>query len=372
MLFRAFVALFEAIQHFMLSSYCDTCFGDPTPHRNMRLKETGLKTLLLTKNEVRNLISLSAVIAAVEDAYRAFSSGQVEQPDYIGIHLPPPRGEIDFKLAYLKSSELISMKASSGGFKDNPSRHGVPNGMGTIFLFDAQSCALICVMDGSLITGLRTGAGGAISARLLARKDAKKVTSIGTGNQARMQIRALREVMRIEEIHAWHSNPETLSKYKADIESEFNIPVIMAASKREAVEQADILVTTTRGKGALVEPEWIKPGTHIIAIGTDALGKQELDPEIFRNAKIVTDSTRQCAQNGETWHALNRGMISISGIHAEIGEILLGAKAGRENAEEITIFDSTGMAAQDNTTANAIYQSAVRQNVGTRFSFFED
>jgi len=338
----------------------------------MRLKEAGLKTLLLTKNEVRNLISLSSVIAAVEDAYRAFSSGQVEQPDYIGIHLPAPRGEIDFKLGYLKSSEMISMKASSGGFIDNPSRHGIPNGMGTILLFDAQSCALVCVMEGSLITGLRTGAAGAISVRLLGRKDAKKVTSIGIGNQARMQIRSMREVMRIEEIHAWHSNPETLSRYKADIESEFMIPVVMAASKRDAVEQADILITTTRGKGSLVEAEWIKPGTHIVAIGTDAPGKQELAPEIFRNAKIVTDSTRQCLQKGETWHALNHGTISISNIHAEIGEILIGTKAGRENAKEITLFDSTGIAAQDNTTANAIYQSALCQNVGTRFSFFED
>lgn len=330
-----------------------------------------MQTLLLKKNEVRQLISPSAVIDAVEDAYRAFSSGQVEQPDYIGIHLPAPRGEIDFKLGYLKSSEMISMKASSGGFKDNPSRHGVPNGMGTILLFDAQSCALVCVMDGSLITGLRTGAAGAISVRLLARKDARKVTSIGTGNQARMQIRSIREVMRIEEVHAWHSNPETLSRYKADIENEFNIPVVMAASKREAVEQADILVTTTRGKGSLVEADWIKPGTHIVAIGTDAQGKQELEPEIFRNAKIVTDSTSQCAQKGETSHALNQGMILMSDIHAEIGEVLIGTKTGRENAEEITIFDSTGMAAQDNTTANEIYNSALRQNVGTRFSFLE-
>lgn len=371
MSFRAFVALFGLIQHFMLFSYCDIRCGDPIRRRQVRLKETGLKTLLLTKDDVKKLISLSAVIDAVEDAYRAFSSGQVEQPDYIGIHLPAPRGEIDFKLGYLKSSEMISMKASSGGFRDNPSRHGVPNGMGTILLFDAQSCALVCVMDGSLITGLRTGAAGAISVRLLARKDARKLTSIGTGNQARMQIRAIREVMHIEEIHAWHSNPETLSKYKADMEGEFNIPVIMAASKREAVEQADVLVTTTRGKGSLVEADWIKPGTHIVAIGTDAQGKQELEPEIFRNAKIVTDSTSQCSQKGETWHALNHGIISMSEIHAEIGEILIGTKAGRENAEEITIFDSTGMAAQDNTTVNAIYNRALRQNVGTRFSFFE-
>jgi putative NADPH-quinone reductase len=116
-------------------------------------------------------------------------------------------------------------------------------------------------MDGSLITGLRTGASGAVSVKVLARKNAKKITSIGTGNQARMQIRAINEVMKIEEIHAWNNNPDTLSKYKTDIESEFGIPVVMANSKKEAVEQADILITTTRGKGSLVEADWVKPGT---------------------------------------------------------------------------------------------------------------
>ena len=96
-----------------------------------------------------------------------------------------------------------------------------------------------------------------------------------------MQIRAITEIMTIEEIHAWNGTPDTLLKYKTDIESEFDIPVIMANSKKEAVEQADILITTTRGKGSLVEADWVKPGTHIVAIGTDQQGKQELDPGLF-------------------------------------------------------------------------------------------
>jgi alanine dehydrogenase len=247
----------------------------------------------------------------------------------------------------------------------------VPSGMGTILLFDARTCALICVMDGSLITGLRTGACGAVSVKALARKNAKKITSIGTGNQARMQIRAINEVMKIEEIHAWSRNPDTLSKYKADIESEFGIPVITANSKKEAVEQADILITTTRGKGSLVEADWVKPGTHIVAIGTDQQGKQELDPEIFRNAKVVVDSIAQCIEKGETQHPLNKNIMSKDDIHAEIGEILLGKKPGRENDEEVTIFDSTGMAIQDNTTSTKIYQNAIESKVGTFFAFFE-
>lgn len=311
------------------------------------------------------------VIGAVEEAYKAFNSDQVVQPDYIGIDLHPPRGDIDFKLGYYKGNEIISMKASSGGFPNNPTTYGVPSGMGTILLFDARTCALICVMDGSLITGLRTGACGAVSVKALARKDAKKITSIGTGNQARMQIRAINEVMKIEEIHAWSNDPDKLFQYKTDIESEFGIPVVIANSKKEAVEQADILITTTRGKGSVVEADWVRPGTHIVAIGTDAKGKQEFDPEIFRNAKVVVDSIMQCSEKGEIQHALSKKIIAKSDIHAEIGEVLLGKKPGRGSDEEITIFDSTGMAIQDNTTSTKIYRNAIENKAGTFFEFFE-
>lgn len=330
-----------------------------------------MKTLLLNKDVVRGLIGMTEVIGAVEEAYKAFSNDQVEQPGYVGLHLPSLRGEIDFKLGYYKANEIISMKAHSGGFTNNPAEHAVPNSMGTILLFDARSCALICIMDGSLITGLRTGAAGAVSVKALARKNARTITSIGTGNQARMQIRAINEIMKIEQIHAWDSTQETSSKYKADIEREFGIPVIVASSNKEAVEQADILITTTRGKGSLVEADWVKPGTHIVAIGTDQRGKQELDPEIFRNAKVVVDSISQCTKKGETWHPLNKNIIAKDDIHGEIGEVLLGRKPGRESDDEITIFDSTGMAIQDNTTASKIYQNAVANNVGTYFQFFE-
>lgn len=330
-----------------------------------------MKTLLLKKEEVRGLIRMQEVIGAVEEAYKAFNSDQVVQPDYIGIDLHPPRGDIDFKLGYYKGNEIISMKASSGGFPNNPTTYGVPSGMGTILLFDARTCALICVMDGSLLTGFRTGAAGAVSVKALARKNAKKITSIGTGNQARMQIRAINEVMKIEEIHAWDHTAESLSRFKADIEREFDIPVVIANSKKKAVEQADILITTTRGKGSVVQAAWVKPGTHIVAIGTDAKGKQEFEPEIFRNAKVVVDSLMQCSEKGEIQHALSQNIITKDGVHAEIGEVLLGVKPGRGSDEEITIFDSTGMAIQDNTTATKIYRNAMESKVGTFFEFIE-
>ena len=133
-----------------------------------------MKTLFLNKAEVRQLISMKEVIASVEEAYKAFNSKQVVQPGYVSIHLPAPRGEIDFKTGYYQSNEVISMKASSGGFINNPTAFGLPTGMGVILLFDARTCVLICAMDGSLITGLRTGAAGAVSVKALARKNAKR------------------------------------------------------------------------------------------------------------------------------------------------------------------------------------------------------
>lgn len=329
-----------------------------------------MKTLLLNRQDVSSLIDTKDVIAAVEQAYKAFNSGLVVQPAYTCMHLPPPRGEIDFKLGYCRDNEVISMKASSGGFQNNPVEHGVPSGMGTVLLFDARSGALVCVMDGSLITGLRTGAAGAVSVKLLARRNAKTIASIGTGNQARMQIRAIREVMAIESVLAWDEQATALNSFKADIELGFGIPVEVARSKRHAVEAADIVVTTTRGKGSLVEAAWVRPGTHIVAIGTDTQGKQELEPEIFRNAKIVNDSIVQCTEKGETWHPLNSNVIGRDDIHAEIGDILLGRKAGRETDDEVTIFDSTGMAIQDNTTAHRIYLNAIARSTGTAFEFF--
>jgi alanine dehydrogenase len=330
-----------------------------------------MRTLLLTKEEVRSLVTMKEVIGAVEEAYRSFSAGQVIQPGYMGIHLPSPRGEIDFKAGYSSSLESISLKASSGGFGVNPKAHGLPTGMGTILLFDARSCALVCIMDGSLVTGLRTGAAGAVSVKALARRDARRITSIGNGNQARMQLRAIRELHPIDVVHAWDEFPEASARFKADMETELGIPVQVAASKREAVEQAEILITTTRGQGSLVEAGWVKPGTHIIAIGTDQRGKQELDPEVFRGARIFNDSIEQCVQKGETWHPLDQGIITREDLQGEIGEVLLGQKPGRRGDGEITIFDATGMAIQDNTTAHLVYRNAVKGGVGTWFAFFE-
>lgn len=329
--------------------------------------EAAVKTLLLTKEDVRGLVRMPDVIAAVEEAYRVFNGGGVEQPPYMGIHLSTPGAEIDFKAGYSRKGELVSLKASSGGFRDNPARHGVPNGMGTVLLFDGRSGALTCIMDGSLLTGFRTGASGAVSVRALARQGARCLAMIGTGNQARMQVRAIREVMQIDTIHAWGRSPAGVQAFAAEIEAEFGIRVIAETSAQDAVAQADVVVTTTRASGVVLRAGWVRPGTHVVAIGADQPGKQELDPALFRDARVVVDSAAQCSEKGELQHALTDGI--VTGAHAEIGEVLLGQKPGREREDEITLFDSTGLAIQDNTTAATILRLAQERGIGTPFDF---
>lgn len=326
-----------------------------------------MATRLLTRDQVRGLLSMPRVIAAVEGAFRAFSAGEVEQPPYMGLHLSAPGAEIDFKAGYHRAAELVSLKSSSGGFRDNPARVGLPNGMGTVLLFDGASGALTCAMDGSLLTGFRTGAAGAVSVRALARDESRVLAMIGTGNQARMQVRALREVMGIERIHAWGRSPGGLTAFKADVEAEFGLPVLAEDSPQAAVAGADIVVTTTRASGIVLRAGWLRPGTHVVAIGADQTGKQELDPELFRHARIIADSRAQCTDKGEAQHALRAGI--LTGIHAELGDVLLGRAPGRQDRDQITIFDSTGIAIQDTTTAALILTLAEARGIGTLFDF---
>ena len=324
-------------------------------------------TLLLTREEVRGLVRMAQVIASVEDAFVAYSEGAVDQPPYMGLHLSTEGAEIDFKACYHRGEETVSLKASSGGFRDNPDRCGLPNGMGTVLLFDGTSGALLCAMDGSLLTGLRTGAAGAVSVKAMARHNARVVGVLGTGTQARMQIRAIREVMPIEEIHAWGRTRASLEAFAAEIEAEHSIPVVSHRSADDVADAADVIVTTTRASGIVLRAGAVRPGTHIVAIGADQPGKQELDPALFDGARVAVDALAQCREKGELQHALAAG--TATGPITEIGAVLAGKTPGRASAEEITIFDSTGMAIQDCTTAAAILSEARARGIGTRFDF---
>jgi len=329
-----------------------------------------METLLLNKEEVGILIDLDALLAAVEDGYRSFNSGLVVQPDFMAVTLPGSHKGIDFKGGLDASSGYITLKSSSGGYDNNP-QYGLPTGMNTVLLFEAKTSALTCIMDGTWITGCRTGAAGAISVKYLARADAEKLCVIGAGNQARRQLHAIMRVRRLTEVRVWDALPEFLDAYVTEMSEDTGLKIRKCATAEEAVRGADIVATTTRGRsGPIVKKEWIQPGTHIAAIGADMPGKQELYADVFAGAKVVNDSIGLCVNNGETQNAVRAGIIRPEDIYAEIGEIILGKKPGRESPDEVTIFDTVGMSIQDNVMAVMLYKGALEKGLGTRYAFF--
>ena len=330
-----------------------------------------METLLLNKEEIGSLIDLDAVRAAVEDGYRSFNSGLVIQPNIMDVTLPGTHEGVDFKGGLDMGSGYITLKASSGGFDHNP-KLGLPTGMNTVMLFEAKTCALKCIMDGTFITGCRTGAAGAISVKYLARAEAEKLCIIGAGSQARRQLSAILRVRKLSEVRVWDVLPEFLDAYVKEMSAETGLMIRTCTTAEQAVRGADIVVTTTRARsGPIVKKEWILPGMHIAAIGADAPGKQELDAGVFAGAKVVNDSIQLCVARGETRNAVEAGFIRPQDIHAEIGEIILGKKPGRENPDEVTIFDTVGMAIQDIVTAAMLYKSALEKGLGTRYEFFK-
>ncbi len=330
-----------------------------------------METLLLNKEEVGSLIDLDTVREAVEAGYRSFNCGQVVQPNFMAVALPGTHQGIDFKGGLDMGSGYITLKGSSGGYDNNP-KLGLPTGMNTVMLFEASTCALKCIMDGTFITGYRTGAAGAISVKYLARPDAEKLCVIGAGNQARRQLAAMMRVRKLTEVRAWDALPEFLDRYVREMSAETGLKIRKCETAEEAVRGADIVVTTTRGRsGPIVKKEWVQLGTHIAAIGADMPGKQELDADIFAEAKVVCDSINLCVESGETQNAVKAGILRPEDIYAEIGEIILGKKPGRENSDEVTIFDSVGMAIQDIVTAAMLYKRACEKGLGTRYEFFK-
>ena len=327
-----------------------------------------MKTLLLSSKDVKEALSMKEVISAVEDGYIAYNKGKVQQPYIVSIEIPANNGETDIKSCYNELNETISVKIASG-FYDNGKINDLPTMIGTILLYDGRTGAPLCIMDGSLITGIRTGAAGAISSKLLARKNSRNVAVFGAGGQARMQIYTLCEVMDIKEVRVHSRNKEELTKYKQDIEKNTNTKVVICDTVKEAMEGADIAISTTPSKKYYIDKSLVKPGMHIVAVGADMPGKNEWDPEVFREAKIVCDSIAQCISRGETRNAIVAGVIKENDIYAEIGQLLAGEKPLRENDDEVTIFDITGMGVQDNVTAVMVYELAKKKGLGQYFEF---
>lgn len=327
--------------------------------------------ILLDKNEVESYLSLVETIDTVEFAYTQYYKRNAIVPPVVNLAIDKINGELDVKTGYLPGFEMIGVKIASG-FYMNAQNYGIPSWSSIIMLADAETGFPIATIDGSYITTIRTGAAGAVGAKYLARPESETVFILGAGNQARIQLLAITKVMNnIKKAFVYSPIKEEVDCYVSEMSEKLGISIIGIYEKPDiegAVKQADIIVTVTPSKSPQIFREWIKQGTHINAIGADAPGKQELDPKILRDAKVVADSIRQVSIIGECQHAIKAGYFDkeCSNIWAEIGALTSGEKQGRENEKEITVFDATGIAVLDVATSCVIYNKAL-QNKETRY-----
>jgi ornithine cyclodeaminase/alanine dehydrogenase-like protein (mu-crystallin family) len=277
-----------------------------------------------------------------------------------------PGGGFHIKAAGLRLGRLYFAAKTNANFSDNPRRHGLPAIQGVIALCDAEDGRPLAVMDSIEVTIRRTAAATAVAARYLARKDARVATICGCGTQGRAQLRALARVLPLERAWAFDVDPAAADAYATEMTADLGIPVRAAAAHTSKLAESDVCVTCTPSRRAFLMREHVRPGTFVAAVGADSADKQELDPGLMAAAKVVADVLDQCAAIGDLHHALEAGVLSKDDVHAELAEVVSGAKPGRESADEITIFDSTGTALQDVAAAAVVYEEALRVRVGLR------
>jgi alanine dehydrogenase len=220
-------------------------------------------------------------------------------------------------------------------------------------------------MDGTWITAMRTAAATGIATKYLARKDARTVGMIGAGYQAPFQLEALRDVIDVKLVKVYARRKDRVEKFAKDMEPKLGLNIEATDTAKDAVKDADVLVTITTAREPVVKDEWVTEGMHINDIGADAPGKQELDPKILKRAKIVVDDWEQACHSGEVNVPLTRGEITRDDIYGELGEIIAGLRPGRTSDDEITIFDSTGLSIQDVITGWHVLRMAEKKGVGS-------
>lgn len=331
------------------------------------------KIRILNKENVQKTLDMNSVIESTKGVYTLKSEGKTVVWPTTFYEFDPGHADMDIKSGYLPGMGIFGHKTVSF-MKANRQKH-IPDLLGAIVVFDSVTGELKGVIDGGYITGMRTGAAGAIGAKYLAKEDSENLLILGAGNQAAFQIAATLTLFKgIKKVRvADVLFPENAEKFVDHIESrlsdEFHMGVTGVSFEAvselgEAVSDSDIIITVTPSRKPVIKKDWVKPGTHFSCIGSDASGKEEIDPEIFVGARIYVDDKMHCVDAGEIEIPLKKGLISEEDIQGEIGDLILGKTAGRASAEEITIFDATGMALLDLAAAKTALDAAEENALG--------
>jgi len=329
---------------------------------------------VLSNEIVKQVLKVNQVIDLVETVYKSKSESKTETWPTIFYDFEPGKADMDIKSGYLKSEKLFGHKTVTW-FGENEEK-GIPTLIGLIVVFDAETGKPLGITDASFITGIRTGASGAIGAKYLARKNSKNLLVLGAGNQAIFQIAAtLTALPNLKKIMISARNKIKLKSFISSIsqrlQQEFGIDTETIIFEEvecleSAVKNSDIIITVTSSRVPLIKNHWVRKGTHISCIGADMVGKQEIESEIMSKASIYVDDMEHCVQVGEIELPLKQGIITESNITGEIGDLILGKIKGRSNYEQITVFDATGMALLDLYTAKIALQTAEEKGLGIK------
>lgn len=306
--------------------------------------------ITLTRSEIEALIDFAAAAQAIEAAYVATSLGQVNLPP-VG-HITFAQGaDCHIKYGHMAGDANFVIKVATG-FPQNDAK-GLPSGNGLVLVLSAETGMVQAMLhDEMMLTDVRTGIGGAIASRALARADSRVALVVGTGSQARRQIEAHTALIPDLSFQVWGRTPAKVNDLIADLAPE--IMVKRAYDLEAATRSADIVITATASKSPILKSDWVKSGTHITAVGADAPGEQELDTALVARADVLAvDLVAQCLDHGEVSHAAAKGLIT-SDDPEEIGALLNGTGLGRSDDNQVTIADLTGIAAQDIAMASTI------------------
>lgn len=314
---------------------------------------------IVTEAELKEAVQLDlTTVDVIERAFAALAGGEVVMPPILSMDLPMVNGEVDVKTAYIPGFDGFAIKVSPGFF-DNP-KLGLPSLNGLMILFSAKTGLVEAVyLDNGYLTDIRTAAAGAVAARHLAPKNVDTAGVIGTGVQARLQMQAAHLVRPFTRVLVHGRDPAKAAQCAADLGQALGVEAEVMTDAADLVAQSQLVVTTTPARDPVLMAEWLHPGLHITAMGSDQEGKNEIDPKALARADLyVCDRVSQCEVSGELEAARAAGL--MTGMPSELGQIIAGTASGRIDDSDITICDLTGTGAQDTAIATHVRASLPR------------
>ena len=316
--------------------------------------------LIISESLAQELVSIEDAIEAVAATFIAMAQGKARNYPVVREVVGHADAVYGVKAGADISAPFLGLKA--GGYWPHNLPRGLTNHQSSTLMFDPETGRASGLVSANYLTGVRTGAASALATRALARADATVLGIIGTGGQSVHQLRATAKVRGLTRVHAWDPMPENVARFAAAVTA-LGLDYVAETSPQAVAEAAEIIITVTPSQKPILLKDWIRPGTHISAMGADTKGKQELDPALVAAARLFVDEAAQAISIGECQHAYAQGMIGAADLTA-LGEVLGGRAEGRRSETEITLFDGTGVALQDLVVADLAMRRAMETGSG--------